>query len=360
MKILYEDWESDYRADSRFSDSGVLEDAIANTVAHGFVWSMGKLRKDQRIVVPVKILDQVIVAVHSYSHPGFRETVEVFNRKFVCLDPKFSRAAALDSHIKGLVASCHLCSATKARRGRHPDTCHFAPIPHYPFSSVSMDFFSLPRCKHEATSEIFDYVYVIVCRLTGYILAIPCQQKGLDTRKAAQLFLDRCVFFMGMPRSIYSDNQSIISNDFISTLCELAGAEYHKTVPYRPQSHGRAERAVQSVICSLRQFLEQRGKGKHNNWVTSLLLALWGLNDLPGVVHPYSPHRLVFGREPIGWGDCPPYVDEEGCEDAGAFSRRLVQERDAVRDKLHAIHERECRKLLKAHPPQFFRPGDKD
>ena len=359
VKILYEDWESHYRADSRFSDSGVLEDAIANTVAHGFVWSMGKLRKDQRIVVPVKILDQVIVAVHSYSHPGFRKTVEVFNRKFVCLDPKFSRAAALDSHIKGLVASCHICSATKARRGRHPDTCHSAPIPHYPFASVSMDFFSLPRCKHEATGEIFDYVYVIVCRLTGYILAIPCQQKGLDTRKAAQLFLDRCVFFMGMPQSIYSDNQSIISNDFISTLCELAGAEYHKTVPYRPQSNGRAERAVQSVICSLRQCLEQRGKGKHNNWVTSLPLALWGLNDLPGAVHPYSPHRLVFGREPIGWGDCPPYVDEEGCEDAGAFFRRLVQERDAIRDKLHAIHEREYRKFLKAHPPQFFRPGDK-
>ena len=242
---------------------------------------MGNLRKDRRIVVPVKILDQVIVALHSYSHPRFRKTVEVFNRRFVCLDPKYSRSAALESHIQGLVASCHICSATKAQRGRHPDACHSAPIPHYPFSSVTMDFFSLPRCKHEATGEIFDYVYVIVCRLTGYILAIPCQQKGLDTRKAAQLFLDRCVFFMGMPQSIYSDNQSMISNDFISTLCELAGAEYHKTVPYRPQSNGRAERAVQSGICSLPQFLGQRGKGMHNNWVTSLPLALWGLNDLP-------------------------------------------------------------------------------
>ena len=52
-KILYEDWESHYRGYSRFSDFGMLEDAIANTVAHGFVWSMGKLRKNQRIVVPV-------------------------------------------------------------------------------------------------------------------------------------------------------------------------------------------------------------------------------------------------------------------------------------------------------------------
>ena len=172
-------------------------------------------------------------------------------------------------------------------------------------------------------------------------------------RVSGEAGAERCVFFMGMPQSIYSDNQSIISNDFISTLCELAGAEYHTTVPYRPQSNGQAERAVQSVICLLRQFLEQRGKGKHNNWVTSFRLALWGLNDLPGAVHQYSPHQLVFGREPIGWGDCPPYVDEEGCEDAGAFFRRLVQERDAVRDKLHAIHEREYRKFLKAHHSFF-------
>ena len=199
----------------------------------------------------------------------------------------------------------------------------------------------------------------LVTVLVVRILAIPCQQKGLDTRKVAPLCLDCCVLFMGMPQSIYSDNQSIISNDFISTLCELVGAEYHKTVSYCPQSNGRAERAVQSVICSLRQFLEQRGKGKHNNWVTSLPLALWGLNDLPGAVHPYSPHRLVFGREPFGCGDWPPYVNEEGCEDAGAFFSRLVQERDAVRDKQHAIHEREYRKFLKARPPQFVRPGDK-
>ena len=96
---------------------------------------------------------------------------------------------------------------------------------------------------------------------------------------------------MGMPQSIYSDKQSIISNDFISTLCSLAGTEYHKTVPYRPQSNGRAERAVQSVICLLRQFLEQRGKGRHSNWITSLPLALCALNDLPAAVHPYSPHR---------------------------------------------------------------------
>ena len=159
VKILYEDWEPYYRADSRFSDSVVLDDAIANMVAHGFVWSMGKLGKDQRIVVPVKLLDEVVLAVHSYSHPGVNRSVEVFKRTFVCLDPKWFTDAALERDIGLLLASCPLCSTTKARRGRHPDTRHPAPIPQYPFSLVSMDFFSLPRCKHDTTGKFFDCVF---------------------------------------------------------------------------------------------------------------------------------------------------------------------------------------------------------
>ena len=196
--------------------------------------------------------------------------------------------------------------------GPPPDTCHSAPIPSYPFSSVGMDVFSTPRSKHETTGEFFDYVSGMVCCLTGYILAIPCQQKGLDTCKASQLFLARFVFFMPMPLSIYSDNKSIISNDCICTLCSVVGAEYHKTFPYRLQSDGRVERAVLSMICSLRQFLGLQGHGKHINWIISLPHALWGLNQLPGAVHAYSLHRFVFVREPIGLGDCPPYKNVEG------------------------------------------------
>ena len=52
---------------------------------------------------------------------------------------------------------------------------------------------------------------VIVCRLTGYILPIPCRQEGLMRQKAAALFLHYCAFFTRMPRGIHSDNQSIIS-----------------------------------------------------------------------------------------------------------------------------------------------------
>ena len=49
-------------------------------------------------------------------------------------------------------------------------------------------------------------------------------------------------------------------------------------------------------------------------------MALWSLNDLPGAIAPYSPHRLLLGRDPTGFADMPPIVDENRWEDALDFS----------------------------------------
>ena len=95
------------------------------------------------------------------------------------------------------------------------------------------------------------------------------------------------------------------------------------------------------------------------SWLEALPLALWGLNDLPRAVVPYSPHRLVFGRDPIGVGDVPPVVDSEGCEDATQFFKRVAAERELVQEKLDAIHRTQLDKFLKEHPPSVFIAGDR-
>ena len=105
---------------------------------------------------------------------------------------------------------------------------------------------------------------------------------------------------------------------------------------YNHKTNGRAESAVKAVVHSLRKFLAQRG----GNWYDSLPLATWAMNDLPGVIAPYSPHRLVFGRDPIGWGECPPIALGEGCESAVDFFNRVAHERAQVKQKLKAIHEK--------------------
>ena len=196
---------------------------------------------------------------------------------------------------------------------------------------------------------------VVVCRLTGYVLAIPCAKAGLDSRQAAELFLRHCVFFMGLPQEFLCDNASILNSDFLTTLAELSGIEKYHSVLYRHNSNGRAESAVQGVMMALRKYLCQRG----GDWYHALPVAVWGLNDLPGIVAPYSPHRLVFGRDPPGFRDCPLYVSEEGSEDALDFFSRLADERQRVKNKLESLHAAVAKRFSSSISPLSFEEGDR-
>ena len=200
---------------------------------------------------------------------------------------------------------------------------------------------------------------VIVCRQTGYVLAIHCQAKGLDSKNAASLFLDRCVHMFGLPKEFICDNASIINSEFLTDFFAMSGVEQHSSVAYLPQSNRRAERAVQSIVNSLRQYLEPRGGSSKHSWVESLPLALSALNDLPGAVSGYSPHRLLFGRDPVRWVVCLPVSLQDGAEDAGQFFGRMLDERVKVRKRLEDLHAKELAKCLAKHPEQSFKPGDR-
>ena len=75
---------------------------------------------------------------------------------------------------------------------------------------------------------------VIICRQTGYVLAIPCREKGLDNKSAASEVLDRCVQMFRLPKEFICDNASIENCEFLR-IC-LPGVELINTAPW-PTNH---------------------------------------------------------------------------------------------------------------------------
>ena len=152
-----------------------------------------------------------------------------------------------------------MCATVKPRKGVQPDTCEYGPVPEYPFSALSMDFVDLPpRTVH---SVLYDYAFVCVCRLTGYVISVPCQ-KTIDARQLARLFLTRVMPVTGIPDKKFSDRDKLITSSFFTTLNELSGINMSQSAAYRPHANGRAENAVQMVIQSLRKVIAQSGKKK--------------------------------------------------------------------------------------------------
>ena len=125
-------------------------------------------------------------------------------------------------------------------------------------------------------------------------MAFPCRKEGLTAKVVAQLFLEKCVSFMGLPNEIVSDNDHLLSSHFFTTLCDLVGIEQHFSIIYRPKGNGRAEAAVKAVVSMLRTVLAD----SKSNWLNVLPWVCFQLNNLPGLCSKYSPFKIVFGRDP--------------------------------------------------------------
>ena len=176
-KKLYEDWMPHYRADKKYKR--LLDRGLENQVsmdgclwAKGPQWSHRHIRRDGKICVPKSIVSQVIQAVHACVHLGQAKNLELFLRRIHAEKPY----APLQETVNKALSDCVVCAQAKVRRGPHPDSCKLFPVPSFPCGSVAIVFVDLPEVRNQSTkTEILaNHAMVIVCRLTGYVMAIPC------------------------------------------------------------------------------------------------------------------------------------------------------------------------------------------
>jgi hypothetical protein len=317
----------------------------------GFYMESGHLICGDKVCVPSDKTEEVVAFYHSFGHPGQGKLLGVVQKRclFECGQKSLVRV------VGDVVRHCQVCQAVKPRSGpMPPGSMDFWPIPSDIFHSLSMDFLTLPDCLHDGV--VFDYCFVIVDRLSGYILAIPCSKKGLTARKAAGLFLQHCVNLMGVPVEIVCDNDNLITSEFFSDLCDLIGIAQHRAVIYRPKGNGRAERAVKSVVSVLRlTLLEKELAGQ---WVRLLPWCLFLQNSLPGVVCGYSPHRIVFGRDLSVPGDLVDLVRRVP-SDSDTFFSEIVSLREKAQRVLSAKHDLIRKQFMKSHSSVIYSPGER-
>ena len=72
----------------------------------------------------------------------------------------------------------------------------------------------MPTVKVEGT--IYDYMMVIVCRLSGCTMAIPTRKTGLKAERAANLFLQNCVHIFGLPSENLTDVDHVLTSHFFT------------------------------------------------------------------------------------------------------------------------------------------------
>ncbi|EIN05666.1 ribonuclease H-like protein, partial [Punctularia strigosozonata HHB-11173 SS5] len=219
-------------------------------------------------------------AHRAIGHLGANKTTEYLRRYYWW--PKI--AADVDLFCK----SCHLCQTAKDVNRKPEGLLHSLPIPSRPWGSVAMDFLGpFPKSRGH------DYLWVIICRLTGMVHLVPCNTKTTAS-ELAYLFLKEVVQLHGVPDSIVSDRDSKFNSKFWRELHRLMGTRLLMSTAFHPQTDGvteRANRTVSQILCS---FV----RPDQTDWADMLALTEFAMNAARSETTGYSPFELNYGYIP--------------------------------------------------------------
>jgi hypothetical protein len=202
---------------------------------------------EEKLCVPLQFQPFIIQENHEFlGHVGPDKSWESIRLRFAWADEK--RAKAFN---QGVCRQCTTCQASKrgeSLRGPIEST----PIPPAPMRHVAVDLFKMPKVWYEG--EEFDTIGLCVDRHSGWIVAVPCFNKGLTGAKLAKEMLKYQWRPFGLPSVISSDQGSHFVSTWWQNMCALMGIRQAYSQAYHHQANGRVERAGQQVMEILRKL----------------------------------------------------------------------------------------------------------
>lgn len=280
------------------------------------------LLRNGRIYVPDygRLRLDIMQAYHDHKlrgHPGIRKTKQLIMRDYFW--PHLTR------DVTNYVRTCHECKRAKGRRHKPYGYLKPLPIGERPWSSISMDHIvGLP------TSEGYNAVLVVICRLTKQAIFIPCHKTD-DTTEFVKLFITHVFSKHGMPADIVSDRGSVFVSHFWRALCKALDITSNVSTAYHPETDGQTER----VNAILEQYLRHYISYDQDDWVQFLPLAEFVYNNTPHSatgVTPFFANKGYHPRLSISFDNLPNHA-------AHLAARELKELQTHLRDQISVANE---------------------
>ena len=234
-----------------------------------------------QIVLPQKFRGEVLSLAHASpmaGHLGVNKTYRKILAHFYW--PK------LKHDVVQFCRTCHVCQVVGKPNQPIP-VAPLKPVPACgePFGDILIDCVGpLPKTKSGNK-----FLFTIMCKSTHFPEAIP-----LRNIKAPKIIdaLVRFFTFVGLPKSIQSDQGSNFMSGIMQQVMFQLGIKQYRSSAYHPESQGVLERFHQTLKNMIRAYCTQY----QSEWDQGIHLLLFAAREAVQESLGFSLFELVFGR----------------------------------------------------------------
>ncbi len=231
-------------------------------------------------------------------HPGVQRTRHALLQHFWW--------PTLQEDVQEFIKACPTCSQHKTSRRSHAGLLQPLPVPHRPWSHISLDFVTgLP------TSDGHTVILTIVDRFSKMVHFVPLP-KLPTAKETAQLVLLHVFRLHGLPVDVVSDRGPQFYSVFWREFCGLLGATASLSSGFNPQTNGQTERVNQELETALRCVASQNP----SSWSSQLLWVEYAHNSLVCSATGLSPFQCAYSYQPPLF---PAQEKEISCPSVQAF-----------------------------------------
>ena len=306
---------------------------------------------NHQIVVPRVYRPEILNLAHETpmsGHLGVNKTYHKILNHFYWPGIK----SDVSQHCK----SCHTCQMVGKPNQTIPKA-QLQPIPAFdePFSRVIIDCVGpLPKTKKGC-----EYLLTIMCASTRFPEAIPLRNIKAKTIVNA---LVKFFTFVGLPKSIQSDQGSNFMSGIFQQVMYKLGIKQYKSSAYHPESQGALERFHQTLKNMIRSYCFDTEK----DWDEGINLLLFAVRESVQESLGFSPFELVFGltvRGPLKLLKEKFLSDDDSSlnllQYVSDFKNRLSKACDAARSNLKSAQSKMKIRYDENAKDRNFEPGDK-
>ena len=324
-----------------------LKNLISNlqkfSVVNGVLYRKWKGKK--QLVLPKVYKAVVLQELHdSMGHVGSEKVMALVRPRFFW--PYMQKD--VDDYIAN--CSCLIQQKPNLRIQGEMEPIHTSS----PFELISMDFLHL-----EKSTGGYEYILVLVDHFTRYAVCYATRNK--EAKTAAKCLFDDFVLRYGFPHRLLHDQGTEFENKLFAELKRLTGIAGSRTTPYHPMCNGKAERFNRTLLGMLRTLPETSKR----SWKDHLQKVVYAYNATVSRSTGYTPHFLLYGREPQLRIDVmfeavvEPQLRKPWKSHVEDWKKNMEMAHKIAADVSHKVGERNQKAYNKRANAAVLKPGDR-